>query len=345
MLKDFKTEDEVMQHFIATNQKIIIFQGTVYDVTEYAKSHPGGEDLIEEYYGKCIDEPFEDNGHTASARLVFRDLEKVGYIVGDEKQKGCDLGATGDKPIPTGLDGFQLKSTLKIDYSKGLYKQMLEANLSWDDYITFINEPKHLVNPIRDVKLFENQFFELFTMTPWYFIPIAWFVPLVYHTFFENPQPLAFTLAMVFAGIFAWTFTEYILHRFFFHSEDYWLPNHPMVLAHHFMLHGIHHAFPMDRYRLVFPVLPGYLIMYGIIFSVTKALVPDLYRSQLQGGIILGYILYDLIHYFLHHSSPKRGYFKNLKVYHMQHHYKNGTQGFGVSNKFWDYVFQSQIRN
>jgi len=27
----------------------------------------------------------------------------------------------------------------------------------------------------------------------------------------------------------------------------------------------------------------------------------------------------------------------------MQHHYKYGTIGFGVSNKFWDVVFDTQI--
>jgi 4-hydroxysphinganine ceramide fatty acyl 2-hydroxylase len=48
---------------------------------------------------------------------------------------------------------------------------------------------------------------------------------------------------------------EYFLHRFLFHSEDKWLPgskgNFPIVA--HFMFHGIHHAFPMDKLRLVFP--------------------------------------------------------------------------------------------
>jgi 4-hydroxysphinganine ceramide fatty acyl 2-hydroxylase len=28
------------------------------------------------------------------------------------------------------------------------------------------------------------------------------------------------------------------------------------------MIHGIHHAFPMDRYRLVMPPAPGFAIIY-----------------------------------------------------------------------------------
>jgi 4-hydroxysphinganine ceramide fatty acyl 2-hydroxylase len=40
---------------------------------------------------------------------------------------------------------------------------------------------------------------------------------------------------------------EYGLHRFLFHI-DYWLPDRPFFLMLHFLLHGIHHYMPMDRY-------------------------------------------------------------------------------------------------
>jgi 4-hydroxysphinganine ceramide fatty acyl 2-hydroxylase len=237
------------------------------------------------------------------------------------------------------MDGYLLKSKIQLDYTKAIYPQMLNANLQWDDYILFINEPKHLVNPIRDIRLFDSDILEFFTMTPWYFIPCFWSPFVIYHTFFENPLPLQMTALVFFLGMLGWTFTEYILHRFLFHSEDYWLPNHPMVLAHHFMLHGIHHAFPMDRYRLVFPVVPGFIIMYCLVRPTINLVVPDEYRAVFTGGLALAYILYDMIHYSQHHSSPKMGYFKSLKMYHMQHHYKDGLKGFGVSSKFWDYVF------
>jgi cytochrome b involved in lipid metabolism len=58
-MRDFKNEQEVYQLFLETKKKVIIFEGAVYDITEYASTHPGGEDLLEPYYGKCIDEPFE----------------------------------------------------------------------------------------------------------------------------------------------------------------------------------------------------------------------------------------------------------------------------------------------
>jgi len=56
-------------------------------------------------------------------------------------------------------------------------------------------------------------------------------------------------------------------------------------------------------------------------------------------GKVTGYMLYDMNHYFLHHSPYTFGYLKFMKTYHMAHHYKNPNLGFGVSNHFWDIVF------
>ena len=52
----------------------------VYDVKEYLPHHPGGSDMIRPYLGKCIDEPFEEHGHTKLARGFFNELPKMGYI-------------------------------------------------------------------------------------------------------------------------------------------------------------------------------------------------------------------------------------------------------------------------
>lgn len=123
-----------------------------------------------------------------------------------------------------GMDGIELQSKIQLDYNKGLYWQLLNANLQWGEYMQFINEPKHLVNPYRDIILFDNWFLEMFTRTPWYFIPIAYIYTIWYHL---NLSPMTWdmTLLFVFVGLFQWTFLEYFLHRWFFHGEESWLPN------------------------------------------------------------------------------------------------------------------------
>jgi cytochrome b involved in lipid metabolism len=114
-MRDFKNEQEVYQYYLECKKNIIIFEGTVYDITEYGPTHPGGVDLLEPYYGKCIDEPFTDNGHTNFARVVFRDLEKLGYLAGDGSEK------SNAKVNIQGMDGYQLNSKIVLDYSKPIY--------------------------------------------------------------------------------------------------------------------------------------------------------------------------------------------------------------------------------
>ena len=63
---------------------------------------------------------------------------------------------------------------------------------------------------------------------------------------------VAKTLACFFLGNLIWTILEYTLHRFLFHIDN-WLPEKPVFLVLHFLMHGIHHYLPMDR-CVYFPI-------------------------------------------------------------------------------------------
>ena len=68
-------------------------------------------------------------------------------------------------------------------------------------------------------------------------------------------------------------------------------------------------------------------------------------------GAFLGLILYDMIHCkfnnlktdYSHHGKPWGSYLKAVKSYHLDHHYKNAHLGYGVSSKFWDLVFHTEL--
>lgn len=76
-----------------------------------------------------------------------------------------------------------------------------------------------------------------------------------------------------------------------------------LMYAFHFMIHGIHHAFPMDRYRLVFPPVLGHVILYALFMQpITAIFHPDI-AYPLLFGIVVGYQIYDLMHYFFHHAD------------------------------------------
>jgi len=248
--------------------------------------------------------------------------------------------------------GEKLNEKLNLDYNKPLFIQIFNAEFTFEEYVTFINEPKHLVNPVRDIILFDNWFLETVSRAKWWHIIVAylpWHLYCIYWmaqvNFSLNPLSVLF---VTFLGALSWTLTEYIVHRYLFHGEDYWMPYMPhnrWVFTAHFTIHGIHHAFPQDRERIVFPPFPGQLFLfYPLIFAPLKSCMPQEYFYNFFIGVLLGYQAYEMVHYSVHHLNPDEGWLRNMKLYHMQHHYKFGTIGFGVSSKFWDVVFGTDIQ-
>ncbi len=140
-------------------------------------------------------------------------------------------------------------------------------------------------------------------------------------------------------GVFFWTLAEYLLHRFVFHFPA----KSEKMKRITFLFHGIHHAQPQIKTRLVMPpvvAIPLALIFYGLFYLVLAVLfqVPH-WVSPVFSGFITGYLVYDLTHYATHHFPMRRGAAKFLKRYHMQHHYKTPDKRFGVSSPLWDIVF------
>mmetsp|Transcript_8780 Transcript_8780/g.8327 ORF Transcript_8780/g.8327 Transcript_8780/m.8327 type:complete len:135 (+) Transcript_8780:249-653(+) len=109
----------------------------------------------------------------------------------------------------------------------------------------------------------------------------------------------------------------------------------------HFTFHGVHHMFPLDKDRLLLPVPIALIIWYSIKVCV-QIFIPENPMIAFAASATLGYLNYDLTHYYLHHHAPMTGY-KFLKRYHMFHHYKDPDNGYGVSTPLWDYVFGTTL--
>jgi sterol desaturase/sphingolipid hydroxylase (fatty acid hydroxylase superfamily) len=97
-------------------------------------------------------------------------------------------------------------------------------------------------------------------------------------------------------------------------------------LRFHFLLHGQHHKFPLDKGRLVFPIVPA-LITSASLYAVLYALLPLAPSLAAMSGMLIGYIVYDLTHYYVHHGKPASGYFYHLREHHMEHHFRNQDSG------------------
>ena len=63
-----------------------------------------------------------------------------------------------------------------------------------------------------------------------------------------------------------------------------------------------------------------------------------------SAGFLAGYLFYDMLHYHVHHHTPKTELGKTLRELHMRHHFQDHTRGFGVSAPFWDHVFGTPTR-
>ncbi len=198
----------------------------------------------------------------------------------------------------------------------------------------------HDPEPIR---LFKSDFLEFFTHITPLAVVILW-SPVI--LFFLARAVLAGdggTLLRVPAGLlgghFLWTFIEYSVHRWVFHFRPRTAWQERVI----FLFHGIHHAQPQCKTRLVMPPVvsvPMAFAVYGLLDVLASRLLgAPQWIDPLFAGSVIGYLAYDLIHYGTHHWPMHGRVLKYLKRHHMLHHFKTPDQRFGVSSPLWDLAF------
>lgn len=198
---------------------------------------------------------------------------------------------------------------------------------------------KFVSNKDETVTMFKNPFLESLSRIHWS-VPLFLYVPVVvfflYRSIFMLNIPVLTVVVCYIAGLIAWSFAEYALHRFVFHTE---LPG-KIGERMHFVMHGVHHDYPKDSKRLVMvPTvsIPLALIFYGLFY----VLIGPVYTAPVFAAFVSGYLVYDMTHYAIHHYSTKNAYWLKLKQHHALHHYGHPDQLYGVSTKLWDHIFQS----
>ena len=213
-----------------------------------------------------------------------------------------------------------------------------------DDYLEMVREKRTLPADSPPLRLFRWDFLEKFTHTPVQVIPIFW-LPIAAALAFKGlsswPAGTAwqwFPCMVVLGFAVVWTLTEYVVHRHFFHGKVRWRWQEEFM----FLIHGIHHVQPHTSTRLVspltfsIPVASLFFLFFRTIFQVIGQL-PLAY--PFMSGFILGYITYDVLHWTLHHVPVKHPWLKRLRRHHLEHHFKDSTNKFGVSTEAWDHVF------
>lgn len=185
--------------------------------------------------------------------------------------------------------------------------------------------------------MFQSDFLDLFSRTHWSIVPIIW-VPvsmlMLVYSALRTEAGFVFTVVLAVLGFIAWTLVEYWLHRTFFH----WEPPGKIGERMHFFVHGVHHTWPKDKYRLVMPPAVS-LTLYFVFLGIFYPIFGNQYVWSWHAGFVLGYVFYDVTHYYLHHHNPTSAYGIRLKKNHMLHHFKDPDSRYCVSNLVWDRVF------
>ncbi len=172
-------------------------------------------------------------------------------------------------------------------------------------------------------------------------VPVLIFVPavVVLAAWSLAKVSLLGTLGLAVGGYAMWTLFEYWLHRVVFHFE----PEKGLGARLHWIIHGIHHEHPNDPMRLVMP--PSVSIPLGaIVFGAMYLVFGARYAPGLGAGFFAGYLVYDMLHYYLHHFRPHGRLGRMLRERHMRHHFQDDTRGFGISAPYWDEVFRTSPR-
>ncbi len=183
--------------------------------------------------------------------------------------------------------------------------------------------------------MFKSGLLDRFTRVH-HLVPVAIFLPAIVLLFATGVGRLGLLPSLAYAagGYALWTLAEYWIHRVIFHFE----PEDGFGARVHWMVHGVHHDHPNDPLRLVMPPaasVPLALVFYGAFWLVLGA---D--RATAFGaGFLAGYLAYDMIHYHLHHHSPRTRLGRWLRELHMRHHFQDDERGFGISAPYWDRVF------
>ncbi|KAH8913323.1 Inositolphosphorylceramide-B hydroxylase, partial [Atractiella rhizophila] len=324
------TATDVKKHN-SLNSLWVTVKGKVYDLTEFAPDHPGGVEYLEKFAGQDATEAMQDpeeHLHSDSAYELLADYQ-VGILGTEDTLVRDDIIIDENfEPEETDIQKDFEKHQF-LDLNKPLLLQILNANYSKEYYLKEVHQPRHLAG--RSALMFGPWWIEWISLTPWYVVPMFW-LPIVAYLFqlsmkqqveagVSGNLSAAFniTLYCFFVGVFLWTVIEYAVHRFLFHVDNF-LPDHPYAFTLHFLLHGVHHALPMDRYRLVMPP-PLFAVLQ---YPWTQFLAYNILPVWMANGVISGafgmYVVYDTMHYALHHTKLP-AYVKKQKAWHMKHHW------------------------
>jgi 4-hydroxysphinganine ceramide fatty acyl 2-hydroxylase len=193
------TKQDIQSLINDKKRAIVMFEGDVYDATDFKITHPGGPKFIDEHIGEDITESFYDEEHTKIALRLLSGL-KIGTLTSSIDDQDSQNTTLDPDSRMREIDNEEWRN--KVDPKKGTIYQVYK-NLNQEEYMHFINDPKHLTRPDDDHRMFYYEFLDMFTRTPWYHVAIFWFPVMIWFLSkgIQQQSPLEVVLTFLF-GIF-----------------------------------------------------------------------------------------------------------------------------------------------
>lgn len=136
-------------------------------------------------------------------------------------------------------------------------------------------------------------------------------------------------VALALIGAFGWTLIEYLMHRFLGHK---WKRN--FFGVEHTRHHIEAHYFASSVKKAAFAAI----LLVGLT-ALGMLVVPWVTSLAFSGGLIGGYVVYEVLHRRNHTRPPTHAYGRWRRRHHFWHHFGDARVNHGVSIGLWDRVF------
>jgi 4-hydroxysphinganine ceramide fatty acyl 2-hydroxylase len=148
-------------------------------------------------------------------------------------------------------------------------------------------------------------------------------------------------------GWMAWTLVEYVAHRWVLHFR---FPDGPGPVQHWLhrtfdSLHSEHHERPWDGDHINGTIKDT--LLYVSLIAALSFLAPLPTAPVLWAGVMQAYVVEEWVHQSVHYLylyRLKGRYWRYIGRHHCYHHSRRGSEvAFGLTNGFWDIVFDTRI--
>ena len=146
----------------------------------------------------------------------------------------------------------------------------------------------------------------------------------------KKDQQYSTYFLLLFSGWLSWTFIEYFNHRFRMHGNG----DTSKVIG--YQRHILHHHHPTE---IKITLVQRFFLFIGDLLLITLCII---FKNWilLFTGFYTGFVIYTLMHWFLHRKISAR-LFPEVHQFHIHHHCKHPDKCFGVTVTWWDHLFDT----